>query len=49
MAPDLNLLRSISKENLSRALRIVRGKKILILDGKLTQTLDLIANFQFLK
>ncbi|XP_021956279.1 vacuolar protein sorting-associated protein 33B [Folsomia candida] len=49
MAPDANVLRSVSKENLSRALRLKRGKKILVIDPKLVPTLDLIANYRFLQ
>ncbi|CAG7702924.1 unnamed protein product [Allacma fusca] len=49
MAPDLKVLRAVSKENLKNALRVLRGKKYLVIDSKLTTTLDLIANFQFLK
>jgi hypothetical protein len=49
MAPDIGLLKGVSKENLSRALRLKRGKKILVIDPKLTPTLDLIANFRFLQ
>ncbi|CAL8123350.1 unnamed protein product [Orchesella dallaii] len=49
MPPDIGLIRGVSRENLSRALRLKRGKKILIIDSKLTATLDLIANFRFLQ
>lgn len=49
MAPDIGLIRAVSRENLSRALRLKRGKKILVIDSKLTPILDLIANFKFLQ
>lgn len=49
MPPDISVIRTVSRENLSRALRLKRGKKILIIESKLTPILDLIANFKFLQ
>jgi len=49
MAPSLETLKRVSRENLASALRLLRGKKTLVTESSLISTLDLIANFSFLK